>query len=36
MRRAVQIIAAVVFLAGAAVFLVPYVNRWMADQDSSE
>lgn len=36
MRRAVQIIAAVVFLAGAAVFLAPYVNRWMADQDSSD
>lgn len=36
MRRAVQIIAAVVFLAGAAVFLAPYVNRWMAEQDSSD
>lgn len=36
MRRAVQIIAAVVFLAGAAVFLAPYVNRWMAERDSSD
>ena len=36
MRRAVQIIAAVVFLAGAAVFLAPYVNRWMAETDSSD
>lgn len=36
MRRAVQIIAAAVFLAGAAVFLGPYVNRWMADQDASD
>ena len=36
MRRAVQIIAAAVFLAGAAVFLGPYVNRWMADRDASD
>lgn len=36
MRRAVQIIAAVVFLAGAAVFLAPYVNRWIAEKDSSD
>ena len=36
MRRAVQIIAAAVFLAGAAVFLGPYVNRWMADQNASD
>ena len=36
MRRAVRIIAAAVFLVGAAVFLGPYVNRWMAAQDSSD
>ena len=36
MRRAVQIIAAAVFLAGAAGFLGPYVNRWMADRDASD
>ena len=36
MRRAVRIIAAVVFFVGAAVFLGPYVNRWMAAQDSSD
>ena len=36
MRRAVQIIAAAVFLAGAAVFLGPYVNRWMAGRDASD
>lgn len=36
MRRAVQIIAAAVFLAGAVVFLGPYVNRWMADRDASD